>query len=44
VFVSLGDSSPRHIRCCLGVIKVVVNLKKFVLPSPLWGLASGKSN
>jgi hypothetical protein len=34
VFVSLGDLSPRWTSCCPGVTKVVVNLKKFVLPSP----------
>jgi hypothetical protein len=26
---------------CLGVTKVVVDLGKFVLPSPLWGFVTG---
>jgi hypothetical protein len=37
VFVTLGDLSPRWTGCCSGVTKVVVDLKKFALPSPLWG-------
>jgi hypothetical protein len=42
VFVTLGDLSPRWTRCSLGVTKVVVNLRMFVLPSPSWGFDSGK--
>jgi hypothetical protein len=33
VFITLGDSSPRRTRSCPGVTKVVVDLRKFVLPS-----------
>jgi hypothetical protein len=44
VFVTLGDLSPRYTRCSPGVIMVVVNLKKFVLPSLSWGFDSGKPN
>jgi hypothetical protein len=44
VFVTLGDLSPWWTRCCLGVTKVVMNLRKFVLPSPLCGFDSGKPN
>jgi hypothetical protein len=40
VFVTLGDLSPRWIRCSPGVTKVVVNLEKFVLPYPSWGFDS----
>jgi hypothetical protein len=41
VFITLGDSSPRQTRSCPGVIMVVVDLKKFVLPSHSWGFDSG---
>jgi hypothetical protein len=34
VFVTLGDLSTRWTRCPPGATKVVVSLKKFVLPSP----------
>jgi hypothetical protein len=36
VFVTLGNLSPRQTRCYPGVTKVVVDLEKFVLPSPSW--------
>jgi hypothetical protein len=32
VFITLGDLSPRWTRYLLGATKVVVSLKKFVLP------------
>jgi hypothetical protein len=35
VFVTLGDWSLRWTRCSPGVTKAVVNLREFVLPSPL---------
>jgi hypothetical protein len=38
VFVVLGDLFP---RCCPRVTKVVVDLRKFVLPSALRGFDSG---
>jgi hypothetical protein len=41
VFVTLGDLFPRWTRCCPGVTKVVVDLEKFVLPSPSSGFDSG---
>jgi hypothetical protein len=44
LFVTLGDLSPRRTRCPPGATKVVVSLEKFVLPSPLWGFDSEKSN
>jgi hypothetical protein len=44
VFVTLGDLSPWWTRCCPRVTKLVVNLRKFVLPSPSWGFDSGKLN
>jgi hypothetical protein len=44
VFVTLRDLSHRQTRCCPGVTKGVVNLKKFVLPYPSWGFDSGKLN
>jgi hypothetical protein len=40
VFVTLGDLSLRQTMSCPGVIKVMVDLGKFVLPSPLWGFDS----
>jgi hypothetical protein len=44
LFVTLGDLYPRRTRCSPEVTKVVVNLRKFVLPSPSWGFESGKLN
>jgi hypothetical protein len=44
VIVALGDLSPRWIRCCPGVTKVVVNPEKLVLSSPSWGFDSAKPN
>jgi hypothetical protein len=41
VFITLSDSSPWWTRCPLRATKVVVSLKKFVLPSPLWEFDSG---
>jgi hypothetical protein len=41
VFVTLGDLSPRWTRCCPRVTKVVVDLGKFISPSPSWGFDSG---
>jgi hypothetical protein len=41
VFITLWDSSPRWTRSCSGVTKVMVDLRKFVLPSPSWGFDSG---
>jgi hypothetical protein len=41
VFISLRDLSPIWTRCCPSVTKVVVNLEKFVLPSPSWRFDSG---
>jgi hypothetical protein len=38
VFITLGDSTPRRTRSCSGVTKVVVDIGKFVLPSPLCDL------
>jgi hypothetical protein len=32
LFITLRDLSPRRTRCCPRVTKVVVDLKKFVLP------------
>jgi hypothetical protein len=40
VFITLGDSSHKWTRSCLGVTKVVVDLRKLVLPSPSWGFDS----
>jgi hypothetical protein len=36
--------SPRWTRCSPGATKVVVGLRKFVLPSPSWGFDGGKLN
>jgi hypothetical protein len=44
VFVTLGNLSSRRTRCPPGATKVVVSLRKFVLPSPSWGFDSGKPN
>jgi hypothetical protein len=41
VFVTLGNLSLRRTRCCPGVTKIVVDLEKFVLPSPSWRFDSG---
>jgi hypothetical protein len=40
VFDTLEHLSSRRTRCCLGVTKVVVDLRKFVLSSPSWGFDS----
>jgi hypothetical protein len=41
VFVALGDFFPKWTRCCPRVTKVVVDLRKFVLPSASRGFDSG---
>jgi hypothetical protein len=41
VLITLGDLSPRWTRP--GATKVMVSLKKFVLPSPSWVFDSGKT-
>jgi hypothetical protein len=41
VFVSLGGFVPLDGLGSPGVTKVVVDPRKFVLPSPLWGFDSG---
>jgi hypothetical protein len=38
------DLSPRWTRCCPGVTKVVMDLRKFVLSSPSWGFVSENQN
>jgi hypothetical protein len=40
VFITLGGFVPLDGLGCPGVTKVVVDLRKFVLPSPLWGFDS----
>jgi hypothetical protein len=44
MFVTLGDLSPRWTRCPPRATKVVVSLKKFVLPPSSWWFDSGKPN
>jgi hypothetical protein len=34
MFVTLDNLSPRRTRCCPGVTKVVMDLRKFVFLSP----------
>jgi hypothetical protein len=42
VFVTVRNLSPRWTRCSPKVTKVVVNLEKFILPSPSWGFDNKK--
>jgi hypothetical protein len=44
VFVTLGDLCLKWTRCPLGATKVVVSLKKFVLPSHSWRFDYEKPN
>jgi hypothetical protein len=44
VFITIGDLSPRRTRCYPGVTKVVMDLRKFILPSPSWRFHSEKQN